>query len=120
MDEGTIDEINILQAAKLAFAQAYRADPPCPPAGAGGRAGGLDIPAQQEAIIKGDAKSYLIAAASILAKVTRDHIMLEYDGQYPQYGFARNKGYGTREHIEALRRFGPCPLHRRTFIRNFL
>ncbi len=120
VDEGTIDEINILQAAKLAFAQAYRQTPLAPQRVLVDALEGLDIPAQQEAIIKGDAKSYLIAAASILAKVTRDHIMLEYDGQYPQYGFARNKGYGTREHIEALRRFGPCPLHRRTFIRNFL
>ena len=76
---------------------------------------GKEIP-----IIKGDATSYCIAAASIVAKVTRDRQMAEADLLYPEYGFARNKGYGTREHIEALKKFGPCPIHRRTFIRNFI
>ena len=79
---------------------------------------GVDIP--QESIIKGDAKSVSIAAASILAKVTRDHLMEEYDTLYPEYGFARNKGYGTKEHIEALKRLGPCPIHRRSFIGHFV
>lgn len=79
---------------------------------------GVDIP--QESIIKGDAKSVSIAAASILAKVTRDHLMEEYDALYPEYGFARNKGYGTKEHIEALKRLGPCPIHRRSFIGHFV
>ena len=68
---------------------------------------------------QGDAKSISIGAASILAKVTRDHMMEEYDVLYPEYGFARNKGYGTAEHIEALKKYGPCPIHRASFIGNF-
>lgn len=71
-------------------------------------------------IVHGDALSYSIAAASILAKVYRDRLMREYDRQYPEYGFAKHKGYGTRAHIEALKKFGACPLHRRTFIKNFV
>ena len=71
-------------------------------------------------IIHGDALSYSIAAASILAKVFRDRLMREYDSQYPEYGFARHKGYGTKAHIEALKKYGACPLHRKTFIRNFV
>ncbi|MDO4621122.1 MAG: ribonuclease HII, partial [Lachnospiraceae bacterium] len=71
-------------------------------------------------IVHGDAQSVSIAAASIVAKVTRDRLMEEYDRQYPEYGFARNKGYGTAEHIAALKKYGPCPIHRRTFIKNFL
>ena len=72
----------------------------------------------QQGIIKGDAKSVSIAAASILAKETRDAIMRAYDEIYPQYGFAKHKGYGTKEHIEAIRTYGPCPIHRRSFIKN--
>ena len=68
-----------------------------------------------QSIIKGDAKSASIAAASILAKVTRDHLMEQYDTEYPHYGFAKHKGYGTREHIEAIRAYGVCPLHRKSF-----
>lgn len=79
---------------------------------------GLEI--RQVPIIKGDAKSVSIAAASIIAKVTRDHLMEEYDKIYPQYGFASNKGYGSAAHMEALRQFGPCPIHRRSFIKNIL
>ena len=71
-------------------------------------------------IIKGDAKCYSISAASILAKVTRDRIMREWDEIYPQYGFAKNKGYGTKMHIEALKEYGPCPIHRKTFIKHFV
>ena len=67
-------------------------------------------------VIKGDAKCISIAAASILAKVTRDRIMEEMDEKYPEYGFAKHKGYGTREHMEAIRKYGPCPIHRRSFI----
>ncbi len=74
----------------------------------------------QEAIIKGDAKSISIAAASIVAKVTRDHMMEEYDKLYPEYDFASNKGYGTAKHIDALKEHGACPIHRKTFIKNFL
>ncbi len=74
----------------------------------------------QESIIKGDAKSVSIAAASIIAKVTRDHLMAEYDEKYPGYGFASNKGYGSQDHIDALKRLGPCPIHRQSFIKNFV
>ena len=74
----------------------------------------------QVPIIKGDAKSVSIAAASILAKVTRDHMMEEYDKLFPEYGFAKHKGYGTAAHIAAIREFGPCPIHRRSFIKNFV
>ena len=70
-------------------------------------------------IIKGDAKSYNIAAASIIAKVTRDRIMRRYDGTYPDYGIAKNKGYGTGEHIEAIKKYGLTQIHRRTFVKNF-
>ncbi len=78
----------------------------------------VEIP--QVSIIKGDAKSVSIAAASILAKVTRDHMMAEYDEIYPGYGFAKHKGYGTAAHIQALKELGPCPIHRRSFIKNFV
>ena len=71
-------------------------------------------------IIKGDSVSYSIAAASIVAKVTRDRQMIEMDKIYPEYGFAHHKGYGTREHIEAIKKYGPCPIHRRTFIKNLI
>ena len=73
-----------------------------------------------DSIIKGDAKCYNIAAASIVAKVTRDRIMREWDEIYPQYGFINHKGYGTAKHIEAIKEYGPCPIHRRTFIKNFV
>ena len=75
---------------------------------------------KQEPIIKGDAKSLSIAAASIIAKVTRDRIMRQWDEIYPQYGFAKHKGYGTAEHIKALKEYGPCPLHRESFIKHFV
>ena len=77
---------------------------------------GVQIP--QKAIVHGDAKSLSIAAASVLAKVTRDHIMLEYDEQYPKYGFKQHKGYGTKVHREAILTHGPCPIHRRSFLKN--
>ena len=116
----TIDEINILEATKRAVAEAFR--------GIGlpvtdvliDALRGLDIDARQHSLIHGDALSYSIAAASIIAKVERDRYMIEQDALYPMYGFARNKGYGTAEHIAALRRYGPCPLHRRSFLKNFL
>ena len=76
-----------------------------------------DIP--QEKIIKGDAKSLSIAAASVIAKVTRDRMMQAYHQMYPEYGFDKHKGYGTAEHITALQSIGPSPIHRKTFIRNF-
>lgn len=81
---------------------------------------GLHLPGPQRALVHGDAMSYMIAAASIVAKVARDRWMVEQDERYPQYGFKRNKGYGTQEHIGALRQYGPCPLHRLSFIGHFL
>ena len=113
-----IDRINILQATKAAMRIAAEKVPAnCFLIDAVTKLGlkGKEIP-----IIKGDATSYSIAAASIVAKVTRDRQMAEADRLYPEYGFARNKGYGTREHIEALRKYGPCPIHRKTFIGNFV
>ena len=113
-----IDEINILQATYEAMRQAV--------AGLGVKPDlllndaveipGVDI--MQVPIIKGDAKSVSIAAASILAKVTRDHMMVEYDQLFPDYGFAKHKGYGTAAHIQAIQELGPSPIHRRSFIRN--
>lgn len=79
---------------------------------------GIDI--MQLPIIKGDAKSQSIAAASIMAKVTRDRLMKQYDELYPEYGFARHKGYGTKAHIEAIKEYGPCPIHRMSFLKNIL
>lgn len=73
-----------------------------------------------QSIIKGDAKSYSIAAASIIAKVTRDRIMRQWDEFYPEYGFAKHKGYGTAMHISAIKQYGICPLHRKTFVKNFI
>ena len=78
----------------------------------------LGIP--YESIIKGDAKCYSISAASIIAKVTRDRIMREWDKVFPQYGFAKHKGYGTSAHINAIKEYGICPIHRKTFIKNFI
>lgn len=118
-DEACIDEINILNATKQAFCDAYNAMPQRPELLLIDAVTDLDVPAQQVPIIKGDAQSYLIAAASIIAKVTRDRLMRRYDEQYPQYGFAKNKGYGTAEHREALEKYGPCPIHRMTFLRKF-
>lgn len=112
-----IDEINILEATKKAMREAAAqvpADVFLIDAVTGLGLNGREVP-----IIKGDATSYAIAAASIVAKVTRDRQLIELDKQYPEYGFARNKGYGTAEHIAALKTLGPCPAHRRSFIRNF-
>lgn len=115
---GEIDEINILQATRRAMRIAAEQVP------AGvfliDAVNGLGLNGQEISIIKGDARSYSIAAASIVAKVTRDRQMRELDALYPQYGFARNKGYGTQEHIDALRKYGPCPEHRRSFIGHFV
>lgn len=114
-----IDEINILQATYEAMRQAVTALSVTPQVLLNDAVTIPELPIQQVPIIKGDAKSVSIAAASIVAKVTRDHMMLEYDKLFPEYGFARHKGYGTAAHIEALKRLGPCPIHRRSFIKNF-
>lgn len=121
VDQKTIDEINILNATKLGVKQAIE---------------GLNVKPDlilidalthiethgipYKSIIKGDAKEYSIAAASIIAKVTRDRMMVEWDKIFPEYGFAKHKGYGTSAHIQALKEYGPCMLHRRSFIKNFI
>ena len=113
-----IDRINILEATRKAMrtaASAVPADIFLIDAVTGLWLNGREVP-----IIKGDATSYSIAAASIVAKVVRDRQMIELDRLYPEYGFARNKGYGTKEHTDALRRIGPCPAHRRSFITHFI
>lgn len=113
-----IDEINILQATYEAMRQAIAClkVKPAVLLNDAVTIPGVDIP--QIPIIKGDAKSVSIAAASIIAKVTRDRMMVEYDRIYPGYDLASNKGYGTKVHMEALRTAGPCEIHRRTFIKN--
>ena len=110
-----IDEHNILRATHLAMKRAVEslAMTPSYLLVDGLRVKGL--PLEHEAVVGGDGKSLLIAAASIVAKVTRDDAMMELDARYPQYGFARHKGYGTKQHLEALRANGPCPEHRRSF-----
>ena len=80
----------------------------------------IDIDINEETIVSGDARSESIAAASILAKVTRDRMLIEYDKIYPEYGFAKHKGYGTKAHIEAIKKYGLCPIHRRSFCTKFI
>lgn len=111
-----IDRINILNATKEAMRQAYGQMGRSPDLLLVDAVTGLDLPCEIKSIVKGDATSYSIAAASIVAKVTRDRLMRAYDAQYPVYGFAKHKGYGTAAHAAALRAAGACPLHRRTFI----
>lgn len=120
-----IDEINILEATKRAMKGAiFSLDDKLK-----GIKNGIDmilidaltldgINIEQRGIIKGDSKSISIAAASVLAKVTRDHMMIEYDKKFPGYGFASNKGYGTKAHYEGIKEHGPCPIHRKTFLKN--
>ena len=115
-----IDEINIKQATLEAMKQAVEALKVRPDMLLVDAEHIPDIGIRQVGIIKGDARSVSIAAASIIAKVTRDRLMCEYDRQYPGYDFAGNKGYGTAAHIDALKRLGPCEIHRRTFIKNFI
>lgn len=117
--EQEIDEINILQATFLAMERAMQKLTVRPQLALidGNRAKDFGLPVRT--IVHGDSLSASIAAASILAKVTRDRLMEELDGEYPQYGFAVHKGYGTKRHYEALRAYGPCPIHRRTFLKKF-
>ena len=114
-----IDEINILNATKKCMKMCIE-NLSIKPDAVIIDAVKLDIPYKTISIIKGDAKSYLIGAASIVAKVERDKIMEDYSKIYPHYGFERNSGYGTKEHITAIKEFGPCEIHRKTFIKNFL
>lgn len=112
-----IDEINILQATYEAMRQALRGLSVSPDVLLNDAVTIPGVNIRQVPIIKGDAKSVSIAAASIVAKVTRDRMMVEYDRLYPGYGFAANKGYGSGMHLEALKRLGPSPIHRRSFIK---
>ena len=115
IDENRIDDINILNATYEAMQKAIVKMDTKPDILLVDAVRVPDIGIKQISIIKGDARSVSIAAASIIAKVTRDRLMIEYDNQYPEYGFAKHKGYGTREHIEAIRKHGICPLHRKSF-----
>ena len=115
-----IDEINILQATYEAMREAVYNLGVTPELLLNDAVTIPDVSIPQVPIIKGDAKSVSIAAASIIAKVTRDRLMVQYDEILPGYGFARHKGYGSKDHIEAIRRLGPTPIHRQTFIKNFV
>ncbi len=121
IDQNEIDEINILNATKKGLTKSIKELKVKPDLILVDALTHIDtngIP--YESIIKGDAKSYSIAAASIIAKVTRDRIMREWDKIYPQYGFGKHKGYGTSEHISAIKEYGLCPLHRKSFTTHFI
>ena len=121
VDQNRKDEINILNATKEAVTMAIsslKVKPDLILVDALTNIDTLGIP--YKSIIKGDAKEYSIAAASIIAKVTRDRIMRQWDEVFPEYGFKGHKGYGTKKHIEAIKEYGPCMLHRKTFIKNFI
>ncbi len=115
-----IDEINILQATYEAMREAVSKLSPQPDLLLNDAVTIPKIAIRQVPIIKGDAKSISIAAASIVAKVTRDRLMVDYDSVFPEYGFASNKGYGAAMHLEALRKYGPTPIHRKSFIKNLI
>ena len=115
-----IDEINILQATYEAMREAIRKLSPSPDLLLNDAVTIPGVPVPQVPIIKGDAKSLSIACASIIAKVTRDRLMEEYDKILPEYGFASHKGYGSREHMEAIQAYGPSPIHRQSFLRHFV
>lgn len=119
IDEKTIDEINILQATRLGMKKAVETLAITPQTVLTDGNMTLDISLPQKSIIKGDALCYSIGAASILAKVYRDNLMDEYAKSYPHYAFEQNKGYGTAAHIQGIKEYGLCPIHRRTFTKNF-
>lgn len=120
VDEKTIDEINILEATRLAMKKAVEGLKQKPDYALVDAEKKVPIDVPYMPIIKGDALSESIAAASIIAKVTRDHMVMELDKQYPEYNFGKNKGYGTREHTEAIKKYGLCPAHRRSFCKKFI
>ena len=121
ISQNTIDEINILNATKLGVKKALEGLDVRPDTILIDALKGMDtLGIPYMSIIKGDAKCYSIAAASIIAKVTRDRLMRQWDEVYPDYGFSKHKGYGTKEHIEKIKKFGPCLLHRKSFIKNFI
>lgn len=117
---GQIDEMNILQATYEAMRLAVRQLKVKPEILLNDAVTIPQVEMVQVPIVKGDAKSVSIAAASILAKVTRDRMMIEYEKLFPEYGFGKHKGYGTAAHIQALKEYGPCPIHRRSFIKKFV
>ncbi|MHB8061213.1 MAG: ribonuclease HII [Ruminiclostridium sp.] len=117
IDEKCVDEINILNATKRAMADAISQLKPIPDCILLDAVKLENITTKQVPIIKGDCLSLTIAAASILAKVTRDRLLREYDSEYPEYGFAIHKGYGTPQHISAIKKFGLCPIHRISFVK---
>ena len=121
-DPAQIDRVNILQATLLAMRGAVAAMAPAPDFLLIDGLNTIDWPGPQQAIVKGDALSHSISAASVVAKVTRDRIMEKLAAEYPMYGFAQHKGYGSREHREAIKKHGPCPAHRMTFkgVREFI
>ncbi|MBM4439972.1 MAG: ribonuclease HII [Candidatus Rokubacteria bacterium] len=115
VDHLTIDRVNILQATRLAMLEALRQLPVPPDFVLTDYVALPDVPCPQKNLVDGDARCASVAAASIVAKVTRDRIMVALDKQFPEYGFARHKGYATPDHLAALDRHGPCPVHRRSF-----
>ena len=118
ISHGEVDEIDSLNILKSTHAAMLRAAEGLDPRPDFCLIDGLDVPGfalPSEGVVKGDSKSFSIAAASILAKVSRDRLMLKYAALYPEYGFERHKGYGTKHHLEALRKHGPCPIHRKSF-----
>ena len=119
IDEKRIDAVNILNATYEAMQNAVKKMLTKPDILLVDAVRVPDIGIKQISIIKGDARSVSIAAASIIAKVTRDRLMIEYDNQYPEYGFAKHKGYGTTEHIAAIHKHGACPIHRKSFVGKF-
>lgn len=121
VDEKEIDNINILNATKKALTMAINSIEVKPELIFVDALENIDtIGIPYKSLIKGDSKVYSISAASIVAKVTRDRIMRKYAEEYPEYGFERHKGYGTANHIKAIKKFGPCPIHRKSFIKNFI
>lgn len=117
VDEQTIDKINILEATKLCMKKSIETMDIRPGIVLVDAINKLDTDVEIRGIIKGDALSYNIGCASILAKVTRDKLMCELDKEYPEYGFAKHKGYGTKAHIEAIKKYGPCIYHRLSFLK---
>ncbi len=115
IDAPEIDQLNILKATHLAMNRALQQLSPPPDHTLIDGLPVTSLPFPQTAIVKGDSLSLSIAAASIIAKVTRDRLMLQYDAQYPGYGFAQHKGYGTAPHLAAIQKLGPCPIHRHSF-----
>ena len=127
VDEKIIDEINILEATHIAMKKAYEEANKMYRERFGKNINMLFVDAlkikkvdiKQVSIVHGDALSISVASASIIAKVTRDRMMIEYDKKYPEYGFAKHKGYGTKAHIDAIKKYGACELHRKSFVKNF-